>query len=164
MAKNKKPRKAHRPIPKLELLTRTFLPIQRAAQAAIDREPMSESQARDLGIAYHVAFDRMLRAGDEEAWNTVTCSLNIALVLAEHGLGKEYEPALVRALDGTFRAKLRAERTGRWAYDGDAINDIRDAFALHDEQMKIATVAEARAALAEVHRRIDAGNIYRTAA
>lgn len=140
-------------------------PIGRAMQARIDREPMTEDQARDLGIAYHVALECMLRGtGDEESWSTVTCSLNIALVLAERGIGAEYEPTLVRALDGAFRAKLRAQRTARWAYDGDAINDIREAFALHDEQMKVALVGEVRAALREVHRRIDAGNVYREAA
>ncbi|EPS1221633.1 hypothetical protein ACVBR5_000859 [Burkholderia cenocepacia] len=163
MARNRKPRKQYRPRPMGRC--GALGPIQRAAQAMIDREPMSDDQARDLGLAYHLSLERMLKGtGDEESWSTVTCSLNIALVLAERGIGAEYEALFVRALDGAFRAKQRAAQTGRWAYDGDAIHDIREAFLVHDEQMQIALVGQVRAALNEVHRRIDAGNVYREAA
>ncbi|AJX59487.1 hypothetical protein AQ938_06700 [Burkholderia pseudomallei] len=163
MAKSKKPRRPYRPRPSSRC--DALGPIQRAAQAAIDRAPMSEDQARDLGIAYHLSLERMLKGtGDEEAWSTVTCSLNIALVLAERGIAADDVELLVRALEGAFRAKQRAAQTGRWAYDGDAIHDIREAFAVHDEQMRVALVGEVRAALNEVHRRIDAGNVYREAA
>lgn len=163
MSKNRKPRKQYRPRAVGGEIS--MGPIGRAMQASANRQPMTDDQARDLGIAYHLALERMLRgAGDEEAWSAVTCSLNIALVLCERDIGKEYEPMLVRALDGAFRAKVRAGRTARWAYDGDAITDIRDAFLLHDEQLKIATLGEVRAALQEVRRRIDAGNVYQEAA
>ncbi|WP_261533074.1 hypothetical protein [Burkholderia multivorans] len=163
MARNKKPRKQYRPRPSNRCAS--LGPIQRAAQALIDREPMSDDQARDLGIAYHMSLERMLKgSGDEETWSTVTCSLNIALVLAERGIGAEFEAQIVRALDGAFRAKQRADQTGRWVYDGDAIHEIREALAVHDEQMRVALVGEVRAALREVHRRIDAGNVYREAA
>lgn len=119
------------------------------------RQPLSDAQMRDLGIAYHVAFDLMRSGrGDEESWSTLACMTNIAVVFAEQGMGKEHLAALLRALEGIRRAKVRADASGRWAFDGDALAAIEHGLRIHDAQMEIATVGETRAVLAEVERRI----------
>lgn len=82
--------------------------------------------------------------------------LDIASALAESDIGAEHLPTIRDALDGMQRAKERAQRTGRWALDGDALNAVRTALNIHDAQVGIATKGDMRAAMAEVERRIDA--------
>ncbi len=135
-----------------------------AYAAAEDAQPMNGECQTDLGIAYHQALDAMAKgASSEQDWCVVVCALNVGLMLCERGIGDEYEQDFIAALDGAFRAKLRAVRTGVWRFDGDAMQAIRHAFAVHDEQIKITTKLEMRDALVEVRRRIDVGNVYREA-
>ncbi|MDR5825814.1 hypothetical protein [Caballeronia sp. LZ043] len=156
MAGNKKPRKAYRP----RAISRTI-----GIDVLERRTPMDKGQTTDLGIAYHVALDEMLKGrGTEEHWSTVVCALNITLVLAERGYGEELIGTVKQALDGAVRARDRARKCDRWGFDGDAMNDVRRAMELHDEQMRVATKAVVLAALAEVHRRIDAGHVFKEAA
>jgi len=94
----------------------------------------------------------------------VVCSLNVALALSERGIGAEYQPYMIKALDGAFRAKVRAAGGKAWRYDGEAISAIREALEIHDEQIKLATREQLRNALREVHRRTADGNVYEAAA
>ncbi|MDR5736152.1 hypothetical protein QCE47_27960 [Caballeronia sp. LZ025] len=156
MSKNKKPRKAYRP--------RAINPT-----IGIDvlerRTPMDITQTTDLGIAYHVALDEMLKGrGTEEHWSTVTCALNITLVLTERGFGAGLMDVVKSALQGAVRARDRARTFGKWGFDGDAMNYIRMSLELHDEQMRVVTKRVVLDALAEVHRRIDAGTCFKEAA
>ena len=133
--------------------------------AAEDSRPIIADDQTDLSLAYRLAFEQMTKGeSNEQSWCIVVCSLNVALILAERGIGHEYEPYLIKALDGAFTAKLRAQRHGVWRFDGEAISAIRQAFEVHDEQIKIATKHEMRDALLEVRRRIDEGNTYQEAA
>lgn len=127
--------------------------------------PLDPHAMTDLGIAYWAAFHQMLHgSAREEDWAMVTCSLNVAMVLCEQGFGAEYEPYLVKALDGAFRSKVRADGLKVWRYDGEGINAIREALEVHDEQVKLATKGELRAAMQEVLHRIETGNVYQQAA
>ncbi len=133
--------------------------------AAEDRRPILDVEQTKLGISYWLAFERMIMGqSSEEDWSVIACSINIALMLSEQGIGNEYEPYLIKALDGIFIAKLRAEKHGVWRFDGEAIGAIREAFEIHDEQIKIATKEEMRNALSEVHKRIKNNHVYQQAA
>jgi hypothetical protein len=148
MAGNRKPKRKYDP-------RRALSMALRVEDRFRTRQPLDESQTRDMGIAYHVAFDLMRSGrGDEESWSTLACMTNIAVVMAEQGIGGEHMAALARALDGIRRAKDRGRATGRWAFDGDALAAMVDALAIHDAQLEAATIGDTRAALAEVERRI----------
>lgn len=150
MPRSTKPRKKHDP-------RRALSMAQRLANRSIERQPLRDSQTRDLGIAYRVAFD-LLRSGrgTEESWSTLACALDMADVFAGCGIGPEHEALIGDALDGMARAKERSKRTGRWVLDGDALNDVRNALMVYDAQIEAATVGDMREAIAEVERRIDA--------
>lgn len=123
--------------------------------------PLREDQTADLGVAYWLAFEN-LRVGSasEESWSIVSCALNVALVLAERGIGPEHEADLVLALDGAFRAKMRSETSSTFRLDGDALRDIEHALQVHDAQMQIATRAEVSQAMEAIYKRMEAGNVY----
>lgn len=128
---------------------------------ADDARPLEDDQLTDLAAAYWLALDAMVRgASGEEEWSVVTCVLNVALVLAENGIGKAHEQDFVAALDGAFRAKVRAAHKQVWRLDGDALAAIRTALHLHDQQMTMASRVQVRAAMSEVHRRINSGLVY----
>jgi hypothetical protein len=128
-------------------------------------QPMSDEQIIDLAVAYRLAFAQMMDGhASEENWSVVVCSLNISIVLAERVTGDEYIPQINEALEGAFRAKLRAGRTGAWGFDGEAIQAIKFAFLVHEEQLKLVAKHEIRGALHEVRRRAANGNVFREAA
>jgi hypothetical protein len=126
---------------------------------------LKPDQVTDLGVAYWLSFEN-LRTGDanEESWSCVTCSLNVGLVLCEKGIGAEYEQALVKALDGAFRAKIRSAKTGNFRLDGEALRDIETALQIHDQQMAIAKRWEVTAAMNTIYKRLAEGNVYEVAA
>jgi hypothetical protein len=130
--------------------------IQRAAQ------PLDDSQTTDIGLAHWLAFDQLCKAVDPRGddWGMVTGALNTALLLAEDGYGIEHEDIFIRALDATARAYLRQQQTGKYRLDGTGINDIRTALELHDQQLKLAPVADISKALSAVEDRIKSGNVY----
>lgn len=126
--------------------------------------PLRDDQLTDLGSAYWLSFHGLTN-GDatEEQWSCVVCSLNIAMALAEAGIGAECEQDVVIAMDGAFRAKIRSERTGNFRLDGDAVRDITAALHMHDEQMKLAHRREIEGALLTVQQRVKAGHVYTVA-
>ncbi|MBZ5793894.1 hypothetical protein K8353_27585 [Burkholderia contaminans] len=156
MANNKKPRKAYRP--RAVRCTAGLDVLER-------RTPMDGGQKTDLGIAYYMALNEMTNGrGTEEHWSTVTCALNLALVIAETGPGIDSIGIIKSALDGSVRSRDRARRSGKWGFDGDALIDVRIALETHDAQMATVSKAVILQALSEVHRRIDAGNVFKEAA
>lgn len=126
---------------------------------------LNADQTTDLGLAYWLSFEN-LRTGDanEECWSCIACALNIGMVLCEQGIGTEHEPLIVRALDGTFRAKIRSKQSGNFRLDGAALRDIEDALQVHDQQMAIAKRWEVTRALNIVRTREAVGNVYQEAA
>jgi hypothetical protein len=130
-----------------------------------DASPLKADQTTDIGLAYWLSFEN-LRSGsaNEESWSCIACALNVGMVLSERDIGKAYEPLLVRALDGLFRAKVRSNKSGNWRLDGEALRDVEEALQVHDQQMAIATRAEVTAAMNTIHARLAAGNVYKEAA
>lgn len=139
--------------------------IDRKQQIAVLHQKLGPVQMTDLSLAFRLAFQNMIGGcANEEQWSTCVGSLNIAMVLAERGFGLEHEPLLVKALDGAFRARLRAERGKGWGFDGEVIQAIKEAYDVHEAQMDLATRADIIDAIAEVHRRMDEGIVYQEAA
>lgn len=129
------------------------------------RRPMTDEQIDALILGYRASLQAMLLGyGTEEHWATCVCSLNIAMILAEWDYGFEYLSDIITALDGVFRAKLRAQRTGKWGFDGPSMQAIKHAFDVHEEQLLHTSKEVNRDAIAEVHRRRHAGNVYMEAA
>ena len=109
----------------------------------------------DLGVAYHSALAAMRSGnGTEVEWSTVTCALNIAIVLAESGIGSNYESAIKEGLGAMQSCKERALKSGRWLFYGTGMTAVTTAVSMHDEQIANATKGEIQRALAEVYRRL----------
>lgn len=155
----KKRTKAYRPKPIKPLAAFKLFAVKHIQEE--DKQPLNDDQVTDLAIAYRLALADMLGGrASEDKWSVVVCSLNIGMILCERGIGREFESKFIEALDGAFRAKVRADISKHWGFDGPAIQAIRMAFEVHDVQIEHATKEEMRAALIEVRRRIDEGVVY----
>jgi hypothetical protein len=137
--------------------------LERAANAnerRIDAKPLNDLQQRDLGLAYHIAFENMLKRGSEEDWYILAGTMNVALVLAEQGYGEEFIPEVKVAMESLMDVKYRADRIGKWAFDGAGIQAMRHALELHDQQCALATRSEIKTALQAIIKRANEGHMY----
>lgn len=153
MPKSSKPKRKYNPE---RFVRRLAVGVERR----IDARELTESQQRDLGLCYHIAFENMLKRGSEEDWYILASSMNVALVLAEQGYGEECIPDIKRAMESLMDCKYRADRTKRWAFDGDGVKHLRTALDIHDQQCAAATRAEIKQALLTITRRANAGYMY----
>lgn len=153
MARSTKPRRKYDP-------TRFVSRIVVNAEKRRDANPLTDDQQRDLGLAYHIAFENMLKRGNEEDWYILASTMNVALVLAEKGYGEEFIPEVRAAMESMMDAKYRADRTGQWAFDGAGIQAMRVALELHDQQCAMATRAEIKTVLQAIIKRANEGHMY----
>lgn len=122
------------------------------------RARLDDEQQRAIGIAYHMSLQAMLSGdGTEQAWATLSCTLNLALMLCELGIAANAIQTIKLAQEALLRSRSRAERTGTWALDGEGIRILQAALTIHDEQISRCTRQQIDAALNEVHRRVSIG-------
>lgn len=134
----------HRPIDPMAWITR--------------RMPLQPSQQIDIGIAYHASLQALLTGhGTEQAWCTLSCALNVSMLLSEYGVCAPAIQTIKLAQEALMRAQERAGRTGKWALDGDGIRVLQAALNIHDEQISLTTRDKITSALQEVHRRVSMG-------
>jgi hypothetical protein len=137
--------------------------IAKAYVRGEDGAPLREDQTTDLGVARWLAFEN-LRSGtaSEESWECVALALNVAVVMAEMGIGAEHEEDIVLALNGIFRAKQRFDKGGSYRLDGDALRDVEHALLVHDSQMDLAKRGEVCDAMETIRKRVAEGKVYGT--
>lgn len=134
---------------------------QRDPMACITRRmPLADDQQRDLGIAYHASLDALMRGhGTEQAWATLACAYNIALLLAEQGIMPFTLPVIKLAQQALLRTRERGQRTGKWGFDGDGLRLVMAVSVIHDEQISLATRSQIVAAIKAVRQRVEEGEV-----
>lgn len=124
-------------------------------------QPMTDDQLTDLGMAVHTSIERMRTGhGIELDWHTLAAAVNVSLVLCERGIGPDYLDDVIAAQEALMRIFERQRTTGRWAFDGPAYTALACAIELHEAQLQAITRDGARAAMLEVRRRIDRGEVF----
>lgn len=128
------------------------------------QQQLTDDQLTDLGMAVHTCIER-LRTGNgiEIDWHTLAAAVNVSLVLCERGIGAEYIDDVKNAQDALLNILDRQRRTGRWAFDGSAYVALTRAVELHEAQLAAVTRDGARAAMLEVRRRVDRGEVLNAA-
>jgi hypothetical protein len=124
------------------------------------QQQLTNDQLTDLGMAVHTSIERMRTGhGIELDWHTLAAAVNVSLVLCERGIGPEYLDEVKTAQDALIHIMDRHRRTGRWAFDGAAYVALNRAVELHEAQLAAITRDSARAAMMEVRRRVDRGDV-----
>ena len=129
-------------------------------QAIGMQQPLTQEQIDDLGLAVHLAIER-LRTGNpiEGDWHTLAAAVNVSMVLCERGVGAEYLPDIIKAQDALLRVWDRFGATGRWGFDGPAYTALTRAVEIHEAHAAAITRDGARAAMLEVRRRAARGDV-----
>lgn len=129
-------------------------------QAIGMQQPLTQEQRDDLGLAVHLAIER-LRTGNpiEGDWHTLAAAVNVSMVLCERGVGAEYLPDIVEAQAALLRVWRRWQRTGQWGFDGPAYTVLARAVEIHEAHAGAITRDGARAAMLEVRRRAERGEV-----
>lgn len=129
-------------------------------QAIGMQQPLTQDQVDDLGLAVHLAVER-LRIGQliEGDWHTLAAAVNVSMVLCEKGVGPEYLGDIIKAQDALLRIFDRHAATGRWAFDGPAYTALTRAVEIHEAHAGAITRDGARAAMLEVRRRAARGEV-----
>lgn len=152
MSKNKRPKKKHRP---------TAYQINPLAMLRDhSTETLSPSQLRDLMIGVHSSLKSIEDGqGAENDVIQLAIASNIALVLAENGMGAEFIPEVKEAQRYILVLQAQHEQEGVLALAGPGITAIRRMLELHDEQIKLAPEGDMRRALRIIRARMDAGHV-----
>jgi len=137
MAKSKRPRKAYKP--------REFaIPMTIRHPAEADT---------DLALIPHVAMERFRTGcGDEEAWHTITCRLNIGLTLAHQTNQSEAYWTIHAGLDAMRAIYKRHQDAGKWGASGDNLRTMGQALVVTDDMQSQCTRRELAAAMRYVER------------
>lgn len=118
-------------------------------------------EIRTVNTQYWMALDEVKRGnGNQKAMAYLITAMNMACVLTELGLGTEYQPTVISALEGLHRSMVRAEENGVYRLDGDAVRTIQEMLEVHDAQMEHATHREIEAAKRMIDERIAQGQTY----
>lgn len=126
----------------------------------IQRSPLADDQQIDLGNAYHMALQAILRGyGDEQTWSTLACALNIAMLLCEAGFNAGNIQKVIQGQQALVTCRNRAQKFNRYAFTGDEAKQVMSAVAIHDEQLANASTAQVKRAINTLHERIDAGEV-----
>lgn len=128
------------------------------------QQQLTDDQLTDLGMAVHVCIERLRTGGGIELdWHTLAAAVNVSLVLCERGIGAEYLDDIKIAQDALIEILERHRRTGRWAFHGSGYVALTRAVEIHEAQLTGITRDSARAAMMEVRRRVDRGDVLNRA-
>ena len=124
------------------------------------QQQLTDDQRTDLGVAVHTSIER-LRTGNgiELDWHTLAAAVNVSLVLCERGVGAEYLDDIKTAMDALVEIHDRHRRTGKWAFHGSGYVALTRAVEIHEAQIGAVTRDGARAAMLEVRRRVELGEV-----
>lgn len=130
------------------------------AQAIGMQQQLTDDQRTDLGMAVHTCIERMRTGnGIELDWHTLAAAVNVSLVLCERGVGADYLDDIKAAQDALIEILERHRKTGRWAFHGAGYVALARAVEIHEAQLAAITRDSARAAMLEVRKRVDRGEV-----
>lgn len=120
------------------------------------RQPMTHEDYQTMTAYFRLAFLNIQQgSASEETWNCLALGANMALILAENGIGEEYIPKIQAAQGSLMRAKGRAATTGSLRLDGAGLAAMRELLDVYEGQLEIATRNEILAARDTVQERLD---------
>lgn len=130
-------------------------------QAIAMQHLLDGAQQTDLGLVLRTALEAVrLGRADEQAFHSLAAAVNVSLVLCERGVGDEYLDLVKRAQSALLRMYARAQQTRRWLMDGAGLTDLRETVDLHEQQLALVSRADAAAAMREVMRRVNRGDVF----
>ncbi len=122
---------------------------------------LDASQQTDLVLAVRAAAGGMRAGvGVEHHVHALASAVNLALILCERGVGREYQQTVIDAQLALIRSIERGRRSARWGFDGPAIAQIEAALEVYEAQLAVVAAVELRDAVREVTKRVNQGHVF----
>jgi hypothetical protein len=135
MSKNKKPAKKYRP--RLVNPAMILNQVLMRAQALASTDKLEDSQQTALSLRNWASFNAITKGNGEEFHaNDLVNAANVALVMAEAGLGREFIPHIRAAQRSIVTMGARHEQRGKWLFTGQEIQLVREMLEIHDAQLQ----------------------------
>lgn len=150
MSRSQKPRKKYDPSRRLERCASIM-------ERSIARMPIRADAKRDIEIAAHIAFDRLLKGADKDSLYVLASALDVAHEFSVRGVGAEYLAEINLGMAAIVRAKKHGDLTGIWKLDGDDAEFVSTALAVHDAQLELASRAIVIETIKTVTARVEGG-------
>lgn len=97
-----------------------------------DCRPYREDELSTDMLRIRTAFDRIKEGtADQEDFNRVGVAINLAKIRALE-ISEELADGIERGQDAMVRCKQRFEKTGRWGFDGEGLQDMAYAMEAHE--------------------------------
>lgn len=162
MSKSKKPRKAYKPkqYDPASIMNRVLM----RAQVLASTDALNQTQQQQLKIRNWASFDAIVNgSGNESHANDLVNAVNVSMVMAEAGLGREEIPAIRAAQKAVLEMGERHGRTGRYGFDGQGLQAMKLLLSVHDAQLESEDCTEGFLVrcIEEVKARIQRGQIER---
>lgn len=119
---------------------------------------MSGDHAEHLlttNILNHEAMAAMVQGrGDKDSWDRLCGALNIAIVMAEMGIGNEFRETLLAGQYALLECGIRSVKKGVFAFTGDELRAMNEAMSCLDAQLENSRASDVDRAADEMTRRL----------
>jgi len=147
MPSNKKPRKKYKPKPVM---------LDPVGYVVGGMKPIAAENTLRLKLINHGSMKALTDGSATRTdWDYICTALNVAVVLAEYGVGDDYIEQIRAAMLAHAQCGKRMYNGGRLGYTGEQLTAVNLALEVHDAQIDTATVAEMERAHIEVQKRLN---------
>lgn len=122
-------------------------------------QPFTEPEQTQLNIPPRSAYESLRTGrGTEEDFHTLAVVVNVVLIRSEK-IDPLMEQSAQAACAAMMRTWARHKSSGRWGFDGPALQDIPPVIELHEQLIALSTPQQMMEAMREAIRRMDAGEV-----
>jgi len=136
--------------------------IVKRGNAATFSAPVPDDHQNAATVEYYQAI-AALQSGkaNPDHFRCLAVMVNICLILAERGFGGEHGDLIMSAFDALHRIQQRRIHRKKFGASGDDLVALKEVAELVEEQGRVATLADFRAAKDEMDSRLAKGKIYK---
>jgi hypothetical protein len=122
-------------------------------------EPFTQAEQHQLNVPVKLAYERLRTGiGAEGDFHTLAAAINICMIRAET-IDPMAEMTAIAGRDAMQRCWLRHVNTGKWGFDGPALQDLPACIDLHEQLLQLSTPLQMSEAMAEAIRRMEGGEV-----
>jgi hypothetical protein len=112
----------------------------------------------DLNIKNHAALYMIVTgAGTKYDVNKLMSCVNVANIMSQQGIGKDYRNDIILARDAMQSLGRRFAKLGKFEFVTDELAVMNHFMAIHDAQLEVARIIDVERAYDEVYRRLKHG-------
>ncbi|HYN54357.1 MAG TPA: hypothetical protein VES38_06605 [Methylotenera sp.] len=125
-------------------------------------KPVSEHSQVELNKAIHGALTAITRGvGEPVHFDVLASTVDVVFMMSMNLFDNAYQDDIQLAREAMFRLKDRYHDTGKFGFDGEGYNAIKELIAIHDEVVKNVTGAEMLQFMKARQNAIAGGNFYK---